>query len=1378
MGCNILKAKLQGLDKDLTAKIENATNIMYNTDHAQLKNLDYEHSGHTGFASSSELQEGLDTKQDKGNYVTQDESQQLKLEAVEQAKSYTDEVAETKVDKEPNKGLSSNDFTNELKNELEANTLARHTHTNKQILDSTSAAFTEEIKSDFDSHIANTDNPHNVTKEQLNLSAIDNTSDLDKPVSTAQRAAIDNSLVEAKSYTDTKLSELNFVTEDSLNLRLSEKVDKEDGKGLSSNDFTNEYKSNLELNTSSRHNHTNKDILDNTTASFTLKLSDKISQNSTDIVSHVNNTNNPHSVTKDQVGLNNVDNTRDIDKPVSTSQNAAISAALSEAKSYTDTQLESKDFISKDLFDSQMLLKVDKEAGKSLSENDFTNELKTNLEQNTSARHSHDNKSILDAVTEPFTVELKSKIDLVSKSSQSHINDKQNPHAVTKNQIGLGNVDNTSDLNKPVSTAQSQAIAESLASAKSYSDSLVANLDFVTEENLTSKLNLKVDKEDGKGLSENDFTNTDKNNLDLNTSERHNHSNKDILDEITAAFTAELKNEFELKYSKPLDGIPESDLSADVISKLNAGTSSGSIDIIKVNNKPLLVEDNTVNIDLTKYGKKVVLNLSEDFNTLTSQLYNTDSDVEELLSESSANINLGKFVTNGSFISDSKTLRLTLKNNQQIDINLEDLVADLASQSSLDSHIQNTSNPHNVTAAQINAEPAFTKNTAFNKNFGTEDGTVCEGNDIRLSNARPASDVSNWAKQPTKPTYTKAEVGLENVDNTSDADKPVSTAQAQAIADAKSTGTSAASIANGHIADKNNPHLVTKEQIGLSNVDNVRQYSAQNPPPYPVTSVDGRTGEINLSDLYVPKTFLQSYYWQKTDALSASLVTGKPDINTSNYLEITTTNTTFDFSNQNKITISKVLENNINISNQQGITSTISFAFSRNASVEFAGRVLIDDVVIGSEQAFAYIQYNGGNTYAVPNELIFTLKFNQLNEVTTFNSGQTLKIELFTRQNNAQNLTTRYYCGVSSQGTSRYCLSGLNLQGVEISTNQIADNSITLIKLNNDVKSEFATKAELSEKQPAGNYATVDQLSNYATNDNLVAGLAEKQPVGDYPLRSELDIYVTDSELSTALDQKQPVGDYVESSDLANYVTNSQLVAELEGKQPVGDYATVDDLETKQDKGNYVTTDTEQSISAKKSVSDLDVNGTLNIYGDIIQNGSSYKTHAEEVYSKKDYIILREGAISALSGFSGFKIIKYDGTNTGILAIDNTGIIRVGDEGDEQAVATREDTPIDNGFAKWDDASKKFITTTDVVNNSQLAEKYSKPVSGIPESDLSADVQSKLNASGGSVTKDQIAATLGLTTPQLDNLIEIAKISSVTDIDGVKCITAPGFNEV
>lgn len=38
----------------------------------------------------------------------------------------------------------------------------------------------------------------------------------------------------------------------------------------------------------------------------------------------------------------------------------------------------------------------------------------------------------------------------------------------------------------------------------------------------------------------------------------------------------------------------------------------------------------------------------------------------------------------------------------------------------------------------------------------------------------------------------------------------------------------------------------SKSEVGLGNVDNVKQYSASNPPPYPVTSVNGKTGAVTL----------------------------------------------------------------------------------------------------------------------------------------------------------------------------------------------------------------------------------------------------------------------------------------------------------------------------------------------------------------------------------------------------------------------------------------------------------------------------------------------------------------------------------------------------
>ena len=68
---------------------------------------------------------------------------------------------------------------------------------------------------------------------------------------------------------------------------------------------------------------------------------------------------------------------------------------------------------------------------------------------------------------------------------------------------------------------------------------------------------------------------------------------------------------------------------------------------------------------------------------------------------------------------------------------------------------------------------------------------------------------------------TKTQVGLGNVNNTSDADKPVSTAQATAIANAKAAGTAAQTSINSHAGRKDNPHSVTRTQLGLATTDNV-----------------------------------------------------------------------------------------------------------------------------------------------------------------------------------------------------------------------------------------------------------------------------------------------------------------------------------------------------------------------------------------------------------------------------------------------------------------------------------------------------------------------------------------------------------------------------
>lgn len=57
-------------------------------------------------------------------------------------------------------------------------------------------------------------------------------------------------------------------------------------------------------------------------------------------------------------------------------------------------------------------------------------------------------------------------------------------------------------------------------------------------------------------------------------------------------------------------------------------------------------------------------------------------------------------------------------------------------------------------------------------------------------------------------------------------------------------GSFTANSANDVNIDINVP--TDKSDIGLGNVDNVKQYSVSNPPPYPVTSVNGKTGDVVL----------------------------------------------------------------------------------------------------------------------------------------------------------------------------------------------------------------------------------------------------------------------------------------------------------------------------------------------------------------------------------------------------------------------------------------------------------------------------------------------------------------------------------------------------
>jgi hypothetical protein len=131
------------------------------------------------------------------------------------------------------------------------------------------------------------------------------------------------------------------------------------------------------------------------------------------------------------------------------------------------------------------------------------------------------------------------------------------------------------------------------------------------------------------------------------------------------------------------------------------------------------------------------------------------------------------------------------------------------------------------------------------------------------------------------------------------------------------------------------------------------------------------------------------------------------------------------------------------------------------------------------------------------------------------------------------------------------------------------------------------------------------------------------------------------------------------------------------------------------------TQNTDTQIANGLHVVSLDSGGTLHVEN-ISQVGVSYVTHAEQVYTTKDQIILRDGAVSGLAPgqYAGILAKLYDGTNDGNLVFDKDGYARVGDVGSLLKIATIEETPTNGKFTYYDSATlslkTKVIATSDL----------------------------------------------------------------------------------
>ena len=449
----------------------------------------------------------------------------------------------------------------------------------------------------------------------------------------------------------------------------------------------------------------------------------------------------------------------------------------------------------------------------------------------------------------------------------SHEGRTDNPHSVTATQVGLGNVDNTSDTNKPVSTAQQTA--------------------------LDAKLNIN---DDGviSGSSQVDIINTSGFTVfsgSLKATDDSLTNRIGELESFSSSLDAGFVTEGEL-----------SNLSGSINSTINALTTS---DIGEGSN--LYYTDTRVKTKLDADG---VISGS-------SQITITESQISDLVHYTDSDVKL-KLDADGVISGSSQISYVGLSNipsgivsgSSQIDITAT------TNYSTVSSHISSTSNPHSVTATQVGLGNVTneSKTTMFNNSTltgtttvdsisfdsgsittdsgdlgivaqggislvtsGGGDGVLIDANgnttiygalalesiplssastnilvagagnvvsyrtlgsnaftsdtyalDSALTTEKNRIDAILTGSQADKDSFAEIVTLINSVDTSNDsafAGFVTSSNAAQSVQDGRldaleiETGSLSTSISN-HIADTNNPHSVTKAQVGLGNVEN------------------------------------------------------------------------------------------------------------------------------------------------------------------------------------------------------------------------------------------------------------------------------------------------------------------------------------------------------------------------------------------------------------------------------------------------------------------------------------------------------------------------------------------------------------------------------
>jgi hypothetical protein len=467
-------------------------------------------------------------------------------------------------------------------------------------------------------------------------------------------------------------------------------------------------------------------------------VDNSVSAVQSELTTHRSNVSNPHSVTQSQVGLGNVPNWNGSTNVNLGNSNSTIpsQAAVKAYIDALDNRIPWAHFTNTNNPHATTKAQVGLGNVPNWKPLDTTNRSPTNWQGQV-----FDDEFVSAALIKGYVDFRFLGIDF------THFGNTSNPHSVTKAQVGLGNVPNWTGITTSFGTPTDLQFP-SAKLVKDYVDNRIENHDGEHEDLFYTKAQIN-----GFNNTTNNRITTEVGTLNTRITTEVNTLNSDI-----TSINSRITNENESINTRITTEV--NTLDDKIVTSANNLNSRITTEVNTLNSR-ITTEVNTLNGTINQKETEIYDKIDSVENDLENKKADKLTTYTKIETNNLLNLKADLTYVNGQL--DLKADISKTYNKQEVDgfLDLKSNVghthpiSDISDSTLAGRNIVKTS--HNTGGVRfyrvetngnislrsatdlrsdISAEPSFSKNTAFNKNFGNSSGSVCEGNDSRLSDDR------------------------------------------------------------------------------------------------------------------------------------------------------------------------------------------------------------------------------------------------------------------------------------------------------------------------------------------------------------------------------------------------------------------------------------------------------------------------------------------------------------------------------------------------------------------------------------------------------------------------------------------------------------------